>query len=267
MPTPFPGMDPYLEHPVLWTGVHASLIGTIRRQLAPVLRPRYIASVEERVYIEIPEEVRVPDVWIQKARNGGTAVATLPDLAEPVVLEVPRVEVHEYYLEILDRYQDLKVVTVIEVISPTNKRAGPGREAYLKKQQSTLASECHLVEIDLLRNGDRTIGVPESRLSALRPFEYLISVNRWPKRDRFELYPLRLRNRLPRFKVPLVAPDPDVPLDVQAALEQVYEDGSYMLRVKYHGPCVPPLSPDDQTWADECWASYRKAHPDLFPES
>lgn len=265
MATPFTGMDPYLEHPVLWTSVHSRLINVISQQLSPGLRPRYVTSIEERVYVEIPEDYQIPDVWIQQAREGGSAVATLPDLAEPVVLEASRIEHHESYLEILDRYQDLKVVTVIEVLSPSNKRTGPGREAFLTKQESTLASECHLVEVDLLREGQRLAALPEKQLAALGAFDYLITVNRWPKRQRFEFYPLRLRDRLPRFGVPLVAPDPDVPLDLQAALEQVYDDGSYMLRIKYGESCVPPLNPDDQKWADERWAQYRQAHPEWFP--
>jgi hypothetical protein len=94
----------------------------------------------------------------------------------------------------------------------------------------------------------------------------LVCVNRWPERKRFEVYPRRLCERLPRIPVPLVQPDPDVPLDIQAALGQVYEDGSYMLRVRYDEPCEPPLAPEDQAWASERWAAYRAAHPELFPE-
>jgi hypothetical protein len=92
----------------------------------------------------------------------------------------------------------------------------------------------------------------------------LISVSRFPNRNRPELYPCRLRERLPCFGVPLVAPDPDVPLDLQAAMDQVYEDGSYMLRVKYDDPCDPPLSDDDNRWAAQLWQEYRRQHPELF---
>jgi hypothetical protein len=90
-------------------------------------------------------------------------------------------------------------------------------------------------------------------------------VNRWPRRNRFELYPRRLRERLPRLRIPLAEPDPDVPLDVQVALEQVYEEGRYMRRVRYESACEPPLAEADQEWSTEQWAAYRRALSDLFP--
>lgn len=275
MPTPFPGMDPYLEHPVLWPGVHLALMVEFRKQIAPRLRPRYAVSIEERVYIALPEQHRVPDLWVQKAarstepqpENGGTAVLTKAGLAEPIVIETASLEVRERYLEILDLYRDQRVVTVLELVSPSNKRPGPGRTAYRQKQRATLQSECHLVEIDLLRRGRHVLAVPSAALETMPESEYLISVNRWPHRRQFELYLLHLRERLPRFRIPLAEPDKDVVLDLQAALEQVYEDGSYMQRIRYDKPCTPRLSSTDQQWADECWAAYRKAHAELFPDT
>src|SRR5262249_50063296 len=133
------------------------------------------------------------------------------------------------------------------------------------KQREVLARDCHLVEIDLLRRGRHVLSIPEWRARSLQPYDYLVGVSRWPRRNRFELYPRRLRQRLPRVKVPLAEPDPDVPLDVQAALEQVYVEGRYMRRVRYHEPCDPALSAEDQQWADERWAAFRAARPDLFP--
>src|SRR5260370_12765491 len=134
-------------------------------------------------------------------------------------------------------------------------------------KEHTLPSECHLVEIDLFRRGRHVISAPQPNAEAFQPYDYLICVNRWPKRNRFELYPYRLRERILPYGVPLVEPDPDVPLDLQAALEQVYENGSYMLRVRYDEPCVPLLNADDQQWAQQCWTAYKAARPDLFPDS
>ena len=145
-----------------------------------------------------------------------------------MVVEVAELDVHQRRLEILDVYNDLRLVTVIEVLSPTNKRPGPGRDAYATKQQEVLERECHLVEIDLLREGQRVLSIPPWKLDQLRPFEYVVCVSRWPWRNRFELYPRRLEESLPRLGVPLVNPDPDVALDVQAALEQVYVEGRYV---------------------------------------
>jgi hypothetical protein len=237
MTMPFPGMDPYLEHPVLWPSVHVRLIVGLANQLGPRLRPRYIASVEDRVYLEGPGRQRI----------------------------VEELEIREHYVQILDCLRDMQGVAVIEVTNPSNKTAGPGRDSYLEKQRETLASECHLLEIDLLRRGHHVLSVPEARVRAATSYHYLACVNRWPRGRRFEVYPWRLRDPLPKVWVPLRAPDPDVPVDLPAALEQVYADGSYDLRVLYDRPCQPPLEPDDQRWASERWAEYRAAHPDLFP--
>jgi hypothetical protein len=235
-------------------------------QLQPLLVPHYIASVEERVYVEETPQQRVPDVWVQKVREegGGVAVAERSATA-PVIIEVAELEVPQHYITILDRYRDFKVVTVIELVSPSNKDAGPGRDSYVAKQREILANECHLVEIDLLRRRRHVSSVPAAALIGLGHFDYVTCVNRAPRRKRFELYPSKLRDRLPRVPIPLDRSEGDVPLDLQAALEQAYWDGRYMLRVHYEEPCQPPLSAEDQQWASERWQAYRAAHPDLFP--
>jgi hypothetical protein len=265
MKMPFPGMDPYLEHPVLWEGVHARLIVVMANQLQPRLDPRYIASVEERVFIEGPQR-RIPDVWVQKAPDA-PSLSTLPkaEADTAVVLEVEELEVREARIEILDLYNGMKLVTMIEVVSPTNKAAGPGRDSYLDKQRETLCRDCHLVEIDLLRRGRHVLSIPDWRTQEVRPYHSLVCVSRYPQRNRFEVYPRRLRERLPRVNIPLAGTDPDVPLDVQAALEQVYSDGRYLRRLRYDEPCKPRLAPRDQKWADERWIAYRSAHPEQFP--
>ena len=268
MNTPFPGMDPYLEHPVLWEGVHARLIVAIANQLQPRLDPRYVASVEERVFVEGPQQ-RKPDVWIQKTADGasGTTAVAEAEADTAVVLEVENLEVHERRVEILDAYSNMKLVALIELVSPSNKAAGPGRDSYVHKQEEALGRDCHLVEIDLLRRGRHVLSVPAWRLQGEAPYDYLVCVSRWPHRNRYELYPRRLRERLPRVKIPLVAPDADVVLNIQAALEQVYAEGRYPRRVRYVDPCEPPLEAADQQWADERWAAYRAARPELFPPS
>jgi hypothetical protein len=250
---------------VLWESVHVRLITTLANQLQPRLDPRYVASIEERVFIEGPQR-RIPDIWVQKTRDAGGATAVaVPEEDTAVVLEVEDLEIHEARIEILDLYNDMKLVALIEVVSPTNKAAGPGRKSYRKKQAETLARDCHLVEIDLLRRGHHLLSIPEWRAQALLPYDYLVCVNRWPDRNRFELYPRRLQGKLPRIKIPLAENDPDVPLDIQAALEQVYYEGRYMRRVRYDEPCEPPLEPAEQQWANERWAAYRAARADLFP--
>jgi hypothetical protein len=236
-------------------------------QLGPLIRPRYLASIEERIFIEGIDDDRTPDIWVRRTgANGGLPSTLAPTRAAvPVIVEARQLERHERYIEILDRYRDMRVVTVIELVSPSNKRMGPGRRAYVEKQQATLTSECHLIEVDLLRRGRHVLSVPRRLTRRVRPYAYLTCVNRWPNRKRFELYAGRLREPIPAIDVPLSEPDRDIPLDIQAALEQIYQDGSYDLKVSYDDPCVPPLPAEDQQWANERWAAYRAAYPELFP--
>jgi hypothetical protein len=223
--------------------------------LQPRLRPRYVAAIEERVYIEVPAHAYQPDVSIRHAEpisrpSGGAA--TVAEVDAPLLIEGDT-EVHEPYLEILDLHGGRQIVAVIEVLSPTNKYAGPGRDSYLAKQREVLQSTTHLVEIDLLRHGPHVLAVPEAAIrDRATRYDYLICVARaGGSRHRFEVYPRALRLRLPRIGIPLAGGDPDVPLDIQALLERVYEAGAYADRIDYRAPCEPPLSPQDQRWADE----------------
>jgi Protein of unknown function (DUF4058) len=172
---------------------------------------------------------------------------------------VEDLEIREGRVEILDSYNEMRLVALIEVVSPTNKAAGPGRVSYRAKQKGTLARDCHLVEIDLLRRDRHVLAIPEWRVEPFDPFDSLCCVSRWPFRNRFELYPRALRQRLPRLRIPLADDDPDATLDVQAALEQVYADGRFARRVRYDEKCQPMLKPEDQAWADERIAAFRAA--------
>jgi hypothetical protein len=258
-------MDPCLEHPVLWESVHARLIVTIADQLQPKLDPRYITSIEERVFIEGPQR-RIPDVWIQRAGGAEQMVrAVTSESDSAVIVEIENLEIHESRVEILDSYNEMKLVALIEVVSPTNKSNGPGRASYQAKQEETLARGCHLIEIDLLRRGRHVLAIPEWRLDELKPFDSLCCVSRCPQRNRYELYPRRLHERLPRMNIPLVDDDPDVVLDLQVAYEKVYVDGRYARRVRYDQPCDPPLAAAEQAWAEERIGEFRLARPDLYP--
>ena len=137
----------------------------------------------------------------------------------------------------MDLASGQKVVTVIEVLSPTNKFPGPGCDSYLEKQHEVVWSTAHLVEIDLLRIGPHTLAVPEWLLRGM-DYNYLVSVNRAARpRQEYELYSRRLREALPRFGIPLADGDPDVPLDLQAAVAQTYDSGDYGYRIDYTKPC------------------------------
>lgn len=259
MPMTFPGMDPYLEDPLIWPGVHNALIVYLRDQLQPKLRPRYVAAMDERVYIEARSRQVVPDVSVRRPREpeheGGVAVAVAVAVAEadePALVQVDPLEVHESYIAILDLRSGQKIVTVIEVVSPSNKAPGAGRESYEAKQNEVLGSDAHLVEIDLLRTGQHVVAVPEWSARGMGYYDYLVCVNRaYDMRNRYELYLRGVRERLPRVRVPLADGDPDVAMDVQAAMARVYDGGAYDQRIDYHAPCRPPLRPEDQAWLDE----------------
>jgi hypothetical protein len=248
----FPGMDPYLEHPNLWPSVHSRLVVYVCDQLQPLLLPRYIATIEERVYIEGPDRQVVPDVWVTQLQrsSGSVSVATAPGDG-PEVIVVPELEIHESYIEILDRDSQQKVVTVIEVVSPTNKALGSGRDSYKEKQREVRQSDTHLVEIDLLRGGQSVVAATSNRLRTLGRYDYVVSVERSRRRGRFEIYRRMVRQPLPIINIPLSGDDPDVPLRLQDAVTQVYEAGAYRVRIDYTRPCFPPLAGEDQAWADD----------------
>lgn len=252
MRSPFPGMDPYLEDPALWPSLHHRLITYISDALQPVIRPRYNATIGERLYVLSPPRAIYPDVTVvQPARLpqlAGLAPAMTPDA--PVLISLAPEEIREPFIEIIDLTRGGQVVTVIEVLSPANKTAGEGHTLYRRKQVEVLASETHLVEIDLLRQGLPTIAVPPFYLTPYQPWHSLVSISRAGQRDQAAVYPIPLSQRLPRFIVPLAAPDPDAVVDLQAVFDHAYENGAYADRLDYTRSPVPPLEGQDAAWAE-----------------
>jgi hypothetical protein len=251
-------MDPYLEDPALWRDLHHSLITYIRDVLQPQVRPRYRARIEERLYVVQTSRSIYPDVMLiehtlheQAAAEiaSPTTAAGLP-ADPPITLILSDEEIREPFIEIVHPGNG-QVITVIEVLSPANKTVGPGRERYLTKQEEVLNSTAHLVEIDLLSWGEHTIAWPVDRLALLPSYRYLVSVCRGPEHVTFELYPTALDKRLPRCRIPLNAPDPDVTLDLPAIFNQAYDNGSYGDFVDYTQPPPVPLSEDEQAWMVE----------------
>ncbi len=250
MPSPFPGMDPYLEHPALWPGLHSRLIVGLADALGPVLRPRYYVEVEERVYFLVPEGERPllgrPDVVIAAATPG------LPPLPETLsiprgvrVVEVPMSEeVRERYLVIREAGTH-QVVTWVEVLSPANKAPGEGRQVYLRKREEVLRARVHLVEIDLLRAGE-----PMPVVGDGRDGHYRILISRWEQRPRALLYVFTVRDPIPVFRLPLLPGDEEPEVDLGRLLQTIYERAAYDLRVNYEGEPIPPLDPPFAEWAD-----------------
>lgn len=256
MPSPFPGMDPYLEEPGLWPDVHHELISGIRAQLNGLIRPRYVARVEERIYVSdeddpgrrtLVPEVRVNEVGSQ-GQSGGPAPVASPATGDESLLVTTLIEeeISEARVEVIEALTR-EVVTVIEVVSPTNKVPGArGRESYQRKRRAVMTSHCHWVEIDLLR-----AGTPTFSRELLPPCEYVVHVSRVEQRPRGRVWPVRLRNRLPVIPIPLRDSDPDVPLDLQGILATAYDRAGYDVSVDYRREPEPPLPPDLAAWADQ----------------
>ncbi len=252
MPSPFPGMDPYLEDPTLWPDLHQSLITYIRDILQPTVRPRYHVRIGERLYVVEPPRGIYPDVSILRRGPApampGVATMMTPDA--PVLVRMPPEETRQVFVEIVDLTRGGQVVTVIEVLSPTNKTSGDGRDEYRRKQKEVLASAVSLMEIDLLRFGAHTVMAPEHSLHALPAWHYLVALSRANQRDQVAVYPISMRQRLPRVAIPLTDPDPDVVLDLQAVFERCYDNGAYSDLLDYTRPPQEPLAEQDAAWAD-----------------
>lgn len=256
MPSPFPGMDPYLEQPTFWSSFHSRLIVALADALAPQLRPNYYVEVETRVYADTADGgellVGIPDAVVLSGRptpvapemgtaNRGRRIAVQPP-PQQVTLPVPT-EIKERYLEVREVGSDA-VITVVEVLSPKNKRPGKGRTLYENKRQHILGSRSHLVELDLLR-GD----APLPMQGVVQLAHYHILVSRSEHRPQADLYVVTVRDRLPSFPLPLKEADEVVLVDLSAIVQGVYDRASYDLRIDYTQPPPPPaFSEADQTW-------------------
>ena len=261
MPSPFPGMDPYLEGPE-WRSVHTQLAGAIGQQLVPLLRPRYVVRTEKVYILTAPEADdvagrRSPDVSVNRSDlpgrpagvvTSGTSRAAVLDaplhLRFATAEEVPQVTINIY--DVADR----ALVTAIEVLSPTNKDRSTGRADYLAKRQRVFQSDAHLIEVDLLRTGRR---LPMA--DPIPPTDYCVLVSRADRRPMTDAWAVSVRNRLPTIPVPLLPGDVDAPLDLQQALSVMYDAWAYDLELDYTRPPPVPLADDDAAWAADLLAA------------
>ncbi|MEG4345894.1 DUF4058 family protein [Microcoleus sp. A003_D6] len=242
MPSPFPGIDPYLEHPELWPGIHHLLINQIARFLSPQLRPKYLVDVKVRIY-ETPDDdtllISIPDATISNPE-----VTRLPTQPIKVTLPVPFPR-REGYLEIRER-ETKELITVIEILSPANKRAGKGRKIYAEKREEILGSRTNLVEIDLLQLGQK-MPIIENNIDS----QYRILVCPGNHRPFADLYAFNLQNPLPAFPLPLRAGDTEPIINLQEIFTQIYDIASYDMKIDYRNwEVIPPLSEADTIWAD-----------------
>jgi hypothetical protein len=271
-------MDPYLEGPDIWPDFHDAFASQIRGQLNQSLPAPYYARLEMRPEIGIVEHGGVsrritPDVAVAKSHqtkeNGGIAVLDSPRTKVSNYLEfVVQIEaMKHHFVEIRDPSRGHRLITLIEIASPSNKQAGADREAYLKKQREVLDSDANLIEVDFLRAGQRLFAGPELEqfVRSLKPQpDYLVMVHRAWKRLSGQLachvFPIQIEELLPCISVPLREEIPEIPLDLQFLMTRAYDEGPYRRgAVDYTKLPEPPLSSHKMEWLDNCLAAVRKA--------
>lgn len=206
MPSPFPGMNPFLEQEIVWHDFHLRMVAALADALSQLVRPKYLVRIDNYLFNHGPRDVE---------RHRFIDISTC---------------------------ESRERVSVIEMLSPSNKDPKLFREQYLVRRSAALKSTAHLVEIDLLR------GSPRMSMERAPECDYSILVGRADQRPRGQHWPVGLRDPLPAIPIPLRPPDPDAVLDLQTILHQVYDHAGYDLYI-YSGEPEPPLSPDDAKWA------------------
>jgi hypothetical protein len=258
-------MDPYLEQSTFWSSFHQRLLVAIADTVGPQLLPRYYIEVETRTYTDDDDTellIGIPDAVVLSPMSTSfespspqfevSSVATRP---RPERVQLPTgLEVRERYLEVREVGTDA-VITVIELLSPKNKRVGKGRIVYEEKRQRVLDSASHFIELDFLR-GDRTMPM----VGAVSSWHYRILVSRSEVRPDADLYGFRLQESIPSIPLPLKLGEAEPWIDLQAIFRGVYDRAGYQYRVDYQQvPPPPPLASSDQQWVDELLAPLRKS--------
>lgn len=218
MPSPFPGMDPYLEHEKTWATFHYNLMNVLFQVTTPSLVERYRARVLERVFT----------------------------VEHVLFTSVTREEHREPYLEIRQR-TDGKLITLMEVVSPVNKTTAIGRQSYIEKRNEAHRFRANIVEIDLVLDGQRMHDFSRENLPS---WDYNVVVTRAPRPEQFELYTSTLEKRLPRFRLPLAVDDRDVVVDLQAVLHRVYDQADFAKTVDYQTDPLTKLDAGQKQWLD-----------------
>jgi hypothetical protein len=251
MAVSFPGMNPYLEHPDRWSTVHNRLIVAIADILTPQLLPKYQVDIEKRIYEILNADLSLigrSDVSVQDRRESQSSLpnrltSTLPT-AQPLQVSVPMIEeIRETYLEVRE-IATRRVITTIEILSPSNKK-GQGRQRYEEKRQRVFTSQTHLIEIDLLREGS-----PLPVFGTSVQSHYRILVSRANQRPIADLYLFNVADAIPVFSLPLQAEDPEPLIDLKLLLDDVYVRSGYDFFIDYSIDPIPELASAESSWLD-----------------
>jgi hypothetical protein len=248
MPSPFPGMNPYLEQDDVWHDFHERFLPAAAEVIGAQVQPECIVKIDEHIYVhELAAGSRRllgrADLGITPTRPvHEPPAATVGLLDAPARVRLPAVDIEsESFIEIRDR-RSRELVCRVELLSPANKRPGPDREQYLAKRGQIINSPAHLVEIDLLRAGD---AMPSEDRPACT---YSVSVSRVEDRPEAGFWPIGLRDPLPVIPIPLRPPHPDAKLDLSALLHRIYDAAGYAHYI-YEGAPSPALAPEEAAWA------------------
>lgn len=219
MPSPFPGMDPYLEDEQLWPAFQHQLVTSLYQILLPGLVDRYRARVGQRQYVT----------------------------EQPLFTSVIREAHNEEYIEIRQRSNG-RLVTLVDVASLANKTSQAGRQAYLEKRREGRQAGASLVELDLLIQGQPLLDYSRE---GLPDWDYAVTVTRHTQPDRFEIYTATLQKRLPRFRLPLASDDRDTVVDLQTVFNRAFDQGSFAAQIDYQRDPPTTLTVEDRQWLVE----------------
>jgi hypothetical protein len=250
MPCPFPGMDPYLEVPPYWSDFSPAFLTAIRNQLIPRVIPTYDVRLEEYLVLEhddLPSHRVKPDIVVSsKWESEGGAIQTLamPQTATTIDLEYPDFDPLTQRRLVLTHRGSGKVVTVLELLSPVNKTPGrDGIESYERKREELLTTSCHLIELDLLRSGER---LPIK--GNMPAGDYFAYIGRSERRPSCQIIGWGWQSVLPPIPMPLLPEDGEMQIDLAAAFRDAYEPAYYDRRLPYESTLRPPLTIEELAW-------------------
>lgn len=246
MASPFPGMNPYLEQDTVWSDFHHGFCSVLKRALVPLVQPACFVKIDEHIYIHEEGERELigrADVAFTRRHRDASNGSTSAVLDAPVIVQVSGAPFEERvpYVEIFDK-RLRQVVTLIELLSPANKRKGSDREQFLGKRRQVLGSEVNYVEIDLLRGGPR---LPIDDMPAC---DYYVLISPADDRPEMGFWPIGLRETLPTIPIPVPRLKRRVRIDLQTLLHQAYDEAGYGSYI-YDGSPQPPLRKEDARWA------------------
>ncbi len=219
MPSPFPGMDPYLEQEQLWPVFQHHLVGCLYQLLLPGLVDRYRARVGHRHYFT----------------------------EQALFTSVIREEHQEEFIEIRQR-TDSRLVTLLDVVSPANRLTAGGRQKFLDKRREARSQNASLVEIDLVLQGQPMLDYSRE---GLPDWDYAVTVTRSTQPERYEIYTATLQKKLPKFRLPLAPDDRDTVLDLQLAFTRAFEQGGFAAKVDYRRDPPTTIEDEDRAWIRE----------------